>query len=351
MGRKFAYILIVAFLLVAACTASGAEFFVPQHWIEGTVNDTAEANAEGRPVRLYFGSDPSNYAESTVGTIGPANQSNKYMINAFSIPGGTVWSPGATLEVKVPIGFDTYGAGPVSLGTTSFGVDAAGDMTLQALGVSIRIHDVEFDGELHNPYPTAINVIRADSLMTAYATVEEEGGYVTTIEVYVDNFLIATITDESWSGRNEISFSYQFTDELNQGPRIIKIRAFSNFSDAYGELDVSVTVAGESETEIIGELLFYPVPFRPLSGEIATFAYNLTMDTDTTLVVYDSSGKVVFTKRFIAGMEGGKLGYNAVTWNGRSDFGYVIGNGIYLYQVISEAEKRSLGTGKIVVFD
>jgi flagellar hook assembly protein FlgD len=55
------------------------------------------------------------------------------------------------------------------------------------------------------------------------------------------------------------------------------------------------------------------------------------------------------TKKFRAGGEGGKAGYNQFTWNGITDFGKTVGNGIYVYKIISKG--KVIGTGKLVVLE
>ena len=103
------------------------------------------------------------------------------------------------------------------------------------------------------------------------------------------------------------------------------------------------------EVKLLGPVLSYPVPFKPLSGQIATIAYTLSTDADIAIFMYDVSGRIVLTKKFRQGSAGGKAGYNSFNWDGTTDFGLKVGNGIYLYKITSA--KRSLGTGKLVVYD
>jgi hypothetical protein len=123
-------------------------------------------------------------------------------------------------------------------------------------------------------------------------------------------------------------------------------------SDIYGNTGYwtnQVLRIYSGKVELIGPILSYPTPFKPLSGNPATVAYNLTVDADITIYLYDLAGQVILTKKFKKGLEGGKAGYNSFQWNGMTDMGRVVGNGIYIYKVISK--NKIIGTGKLVVLD
>ena len=115
-----------------------------------------------------------------------------------------------------------------------------------------------------------------------------------------------------------------------------------------GTWEGDVTVL-EGDAEVIGEILAYPSPYRPLSQGDVIITYNLTVNSDITLYMYDISGKIILTKKFLSGTNGGKAGYNSFEWNGRSDFGHVVSNGIHVFKIVSKG--RSIGTGKLVVMD
>jgi hypothetical protein len=101
--------------------------------------------------------------------------------------------------------------------------------------------------------------------------------------------------------------------------------------------------------KLMGPVLSYPAPFKPLSGESLKIAYTLSVADDITIYMYGVTGQMMLTKKFRSGQEGGKAGYNQFTWNGRTDFGRVLGNGIYVYKLISN--DKVIGTGKIVVHE
>ncbi len=107
------------------------------------------------------------------------------------------------------------------------------------------------------------------------------------------------------------------------------------------------------KVEVIGPAYNYPNPFKPLSADPAQnstkIAYNLNVDANVTLIIYDITGHEVHRMTYFPGTEGGRAGINQVIWNGHSIFGEAVGNGMYVYKIISG--NSVIGTGKIVVLD
>lgn len=109
-----------------------------------------------------------------------------------------------------------------------------------------------------------------------------------------------------------------------------------------------VKVMGE-RVQVVGSAIAYPSPFRPLRGDIATISYTLSTNASVTILMYDISGQAILTRKFSSGFPGGKAGYNQFNWNGKADYGKVVGNGIYVFKIVSGG--RAIGTGKVVVMD
>jgi flagellar hook assembly protein FlgD len=80
-----------------------------------------------------------------------------------------------------------------------------------------------------------------------------------------------------------------------------------------------------------------------------TMVYHLTTPADISIYLYGPEGRVVWGRRFAAGTMGGLAGYNAVSWDGRDMSGQVVGNGLYVFKIISGT--RAIGQGVIVVLD
>jgi hypothetical protein len=105
--------------------------------------------------------------------------------------------------------------------------------------------------------------------------------------------------------------------------------------------------------QMIGSAYNYPNPFRPLSTDpnqnTTRISYNLSVDAGVTLIIYDITGHEVYRKTYHSGTSGGQAGLNSVPFNGTSMFGEALGNGMYLYKIISGGSV--IGSGKLVVLD
>jgi flagellar hook assembly protein FlgD len=86
-----------------------------------------------------------------------------------------------------------------------------------------------------------------------------------------------------------------------------------------------------------------------MSGGSTTIQYTLSTDATITIIIYDITGHEVKRMKFRSGTAGGKGGTNQVNWNGISLGGEVVGNGMYLYKIISG--DKVIGSGKLVIFD
>ena len=227
-------------------------------------------------------------------------------------------------------------------------VFTATSKSAEAPDIEPGIYDLRFDGMLYNPYPSAVNVVSAKPTMTAAITVEEAGNFINSVEVWVDGAGRYAGSNESWALNNPVTFEYQFMPDLAVGSRRITVRAWSS-SGTFSDRELPVTVGAGGTAKIVGRPVVYPQPFKPLSGEKATIAYNLTANADVTIYLYDVSGRVVWTRKFKPGENGGRVGYNGVLWNGMTDFKRVAPNGIYVMKLISG--KKQLISGKLVVLD
>jgi len=101
--------------------------------------------------------------------------------------------------------------------------------------------------------------------------------------------------------------------------------------------------------QVVGVPLNYPNPFKPLSGGTTKIQYSLSTYASVTIVLYDITGQEVKRWEFASGEQGGKAGINTVEWDGKSLFGEVVGNGMYIYRILSEG--KTIGTGKLVILD
>ena len=94
-----------------------------------------------------------------------------------------------------------------------------------------------------------------------------------------------------------------------------------------------------------------PNPFNPLSSnpnyQVTRIAYELSNDMDIELRIYNTIGELEWRRELIAGEPGARIGYNEVVWNGNSEFGGLLGNGVYILHLLSEG--KVLKSYKIVI--
>jgi hypothetical protein len=97
--------------------------------------------------------------------------------------------------------------------------------------------------------------------------------------------------------------------------------------------------------------LCYPSPFSIVRNKEVAIQYNLSADADIDIYIYSSSGEIVKRLTVQSGEEGGKLAANKVRWDGISDLGRIVGNGIYMGTIISRAQQKVLGKFKLVAYN
>ncbi|MEE8637473.1 MAG: hypothetical protein V3T21_00345 [Candidatus Margulisiibacteriota bacterium] len=102
--------------------------------------------------------------------------------------------------------------------------------------------------------------------------------------------------------------------------------------------------------QIEGKPLVYPSPFSPYRNKELKIQYKLSMQTNIELVVFGVDGSVVMRKRFFMGEEGARKGLNTVSWDGRTNVGSAVSNGIYSGVIIDRDENRILERFKITVY-
>ena len=134
---------------------------------------------------------------------------------------------------------------------------------------------------------------------------------------------------------------------LDVGTHILHFHARdSGGHDKY--LDMVALIKG-GKVAMIGGTYNYPNPFSPMGGGATNIQYVLSTDATITLIVYDITGHEVKRMKFGAGNQGGRGGTNQVSWNGQSMGGEVVGNGMYIYKLISG--DQVIGSGKVVVYE
>jgi hypothetical protein len=119
-------------------------------------------------------------------------------------------------------------------------------------------------------------------------------------------------------------------------------------SNGISEITMEARVMG-GNVQVIGTPNNYPNPFSPMSGGATNIQYILSRDATVTIIIYDITGHEVKRMKFASGTSGGRGGTNQVSWNGRSMGGEIVGNGMYIYKIISGS--TVIGSSKVVIMD
>jgi hypothetical protein len=90
----------------------------------------------------------------------------------------------------------------------------------------------------------------------------------------------------------------------------------------------------------------YPNPFNPKGGEVTTIECTADTTAEAFLYIYDLSARLVLRKELV--LSGGST--SSTLWDGYSNYNELVGNGIYVYQIISKAKSR-IAKGKIWVIN
>lgn len=144
--------------------------------------------------------------------------------------------------------------------------------------------------------------------------------------------------------------SYLWTlPRANSTQSRVKVVANGPSSSSTDESDADFTISSK-KAEIQGQIVPYPVEFKPLQGGACKIAYTLSTNADVKVYLINKYGKIHWVYNATAGTAGGTAGYNELTFDGKSDFsGSTVPNGIYMIKIVSQ--NRVIGTGHLVIID
>ncbi len=154
----------------------------------------------------------------------------------------------------------------------------------------------------------------------------------------------------STNQQNNRTITYAFYHPtLTPGSHDIRAEATDDEGNISTREAVSLLVQTAGDAKVFGVPLNYPNPFDP-GIETTTISYILSRASNVNLRIFDLAGNQVAQMDYSANAEGGKAGYNEVSWDGKSDGGSYLGNGIYIYVLIADGKVAQNGKGKITVF-
>jgi len=94
------------------------------------------------------------------------------------------------------------------------------------------------------------------------------------------------------------------------------------------------------------QMVCYPNPFNPGLGQEVTIAYSLAQDREVRLMIFDLTGQLVATVTGSSANRGSD-GLSRINWNGRSGFGELSDNGIYIVAIT--AGGNMINKAKVIV--
>lgn len=141
--------------------------------------------------------------------------------------------------------------------------------------------------------------------------------------------------------------TYEVSAALSAGNYTITLEAFDVLGNGITHETSSLHIqSAAQEVAIQGAPLNYPNPFDPGTQSTA-IGYSLSNNDSISLSIFDLTGTIIAKKDYTSGSSGGKAGYNEVAWDGKTDAGDYVGNGIYIYLIT--ANGKIISRGKITV--
>jgi hypothetical protein len=134
-----------------------------------------------------------------------------------------------------------------------------------------------------------------------------------------------------------------YQPNLADGTHNVKVTAVDSDDRITTFEATNLIVQSADEMKIQGIPLNYPNPFNPEAG--TNIGYILTKAGNVQITLHDLMGNQIAKLEYGTGQNGGRAGYNEVTWNGKSSSGALVGNGIYVYLIVSDG--RVLARGKL----
>jgi hypothetical protein len=170
------------------------------------------------------------------------------------------------------------------------------------------------------------------------------GGIIVDINVTPSDFLLPVTVTIPIDGPLADPRVYYFdgTDWSSDGITVIEVTdTYITFTTTHFSIFTSMAALDSNLVR------FGPNPYNPNVDGNARIWYWLPSDKDTSIYIIDLSGTLVWKQTYIAGTNGGQSGENNVEFDGKTAWGNVLGNGVYLYKIVQDG--KSVGGGKIAI--
>jgi len=103
-------------------------------------------------------------------------------------------------------------------------------------------------------------------------------------------------------------------------------------ADNYTESTTVYVIIPDSSV-MEGNLVAYPNPFGKINQPVTRFIYYLEQSCNVIFAIYDPFGNLVHRRNIMAGENGGRMGINMLTWDGKNDKGKRVASGVYYVMI------------------
>ncbi len=219
--------------------------------------------------------------------------------------------------------------------------------TRNLMDIFPKLAQLDFDGQTYSPSQRSVSVgsdVKLHAQITSPYNIIKRT--VTVLldgeEVQIPSFSNVQVFGEA---KNILSLDFEVAlTGLSAGEHTLTIKAANEAG--LSSQSIGLSVGG---LRLIGSIMPYPSPYRQGSGNL-TLQYNLSQDADIDILIFGASIQILKKITIAAGAEGGRQGLNNVVWDGKTDFGTLISNGIYVATVVDRASQTPLGKVKVTVY-
>ena len=271
-----------------------------------------------------------------------ASTSGSYRSNPEGLLTGGGAASATTYSTGNAIGDNLIGTASNSTYSTDLGIMAASISYASREAGIPYVNNLKFDGRtIHSG-----DYVSPTAVITALVTDTASGIDTATSSIEIDGVgtILASLSGSSSYNVNTGDLVYVSPTPFSNGSHTLTISA-RNISGVVATLTLNFNI-DKGETRVTSAVLIYPNPFNPNKGP-SLIAYQLTKDTKVTIYILNSLAQIVWKREFLSGTEGGHIGYNAIQWDGQTDFGAIASNDIYLVRLV--ADGKVIGKGRIAV--
>ncbi len=371
------FALVIGLWSLGIISAQAETYYYPQYWITGKLTAPSGVDTNNRQIVLFENLDMYRGGVYVIAT----SNGDSYTMNTFAMHPAIppFVSAGQTYKMGVVKGSDNYGVSPVDVKITGKGVEVV-NFTLKASegieqpkpqgGQPPRFENIKFGNRLYQPALVAKGekfIVSPTTKISATVksdygiyTKAEEGGVVSIILNQSGSPTPQQKLDLDQSGMTvkareaglikELTFTQNVPEDKKLGEGLNTVTFYA--LNAYGSTsEVANVTIMSGPLSIVGDVLTFPSPYSPTKHINAAIQYTLSADGDIDIILVSGAKQVVKKIVCFKGSEGGSAGVNKVAWNGQTDQGFTIGDGIYSGALVSRTEGKVLARFKLTVVD